>query len=77
MDDYLPPPLVGEMSITVFVDSAHAHDKVTRGSITGIIMLVGRTPVFYYSKRQGSVENSTYSAEFMEMRHTVEEVVAL
>ena len=40
-------------------------------------MLVGRTPVFYYSKRQGAVETSTYSAEFMPMRHAVEEVVAL
>ena len=40
-------------------------------------MIFGVNPVFYYSKRQGSVETSTYSAEFMVMRHTVEEVVDL
>ena len=40
-------------------------------------MLVGRTPVLYYSKRQGAAENSTYYAEFMVIRHAVEEVVAL
>ena len=59
------------------MDYDHAHDKVTRRSITGLIMLVGRTPVFYYSKRQGEVETSTYSEEFMEMLHAVEEVIAL
>ena len=55
IDDYLPPQLVDELAITVFVDSNHTHDKVTRWSITGLIMLVGRTPVLYYSKKQGSV----------------------
>ena len=53
--DYLLTPLVDELEITVFVDSNHAHDKVTRLSVTGIIILVGRTHVFYYSKRQGEV----------------------
>ena len=77
IDDYIPPPLVGELAITVFVDFDHALDKVTRRSITGLIMLVGRTHMFYYSKRQGTVETSTYSVEFMEMRHAVEEFVAL
>ena len=50
---------------------------VTRRSITGLIMLVGRTPVLYYSKRQGAVETSTYYADFMAMRHAVEEFVSL
>ena len=40
-------------------------------------MIVGRTLVLYYSKQQVAVENSTYSAECMEMRHAVEEVVAI
>ena len=51
IDDYLPPPLVDDLAITVFVDSNHTHDEVTRQFITGLIMLVGRIPVFYYSKR--------------------------
>ena len=52
IDEYLPPPLVDELAITMFVDSDHTYDKVTRRSITGIIMLVGRNTVFYYSKQQ-------------------------
>ena len=77
LDTDLPPPLVDEIAITAFVDSDHAHDKVTRRSMTGIIILLGRTPVFYHSKRQGSVETSTYSAEFMAMRTAVEELISL
>ena len=77
IDNYLPPPLVDKLAITVFVDSDHAHDKLTRQSITGLIMIVGRTAVFYYSKLQGAVQTSTYSTEFIAMRHAVEEVVAL
>ena len=59
IDDYLPPPLVDELKVTVFVDSDHAYDKVTRRSITGIIMLVGRTNMLYYSKQQVALETST------------------
>ena len=48
------------MKITVFVDSDHAHSKILRRSITGIVIFVGRTPVFYSRKRQGTIECSTY-----------------
>jgi hypothetical protein len=66
-----------ELAITVFVDSDHAHDKVTRRSVTGILIMVGRTPVFFSSKRQGSVETSTYGAEFCAMRTAAEETIAV
>ena len=74
VDTNIPTPLIDELEITTFVDSDHAHDKVTRRSITGILILVGRTPVFFSSKRQGAIETSTYGAEFCAMRTAVEEV---
>jgi hypothetical protein len=77
IDASLPAPLVDELATTVFVDADHGHDKVTRRSMTGIVILVGRTPVFTYSKRQGAVATSTYSAEFAAMRTAVEEVIAI
>ena len=40
LDANLPTPLVGEISITVFVDSDHGHDKVTRISIRGMIAYI-------------------------------------
>jgi len=77
LDPATPTPLFDEISITAFVDSDHAHDKLTRRSITGLIIFVGRTPVFYQSKRQGAIETSTYGAEFLAMKTAVEEVVAI
>ena len=55
LDANLPTPLEGEISIIVFVDSDHGHDKVTRRSITCLIAFLGRTPVFYLSKQQGAI----------------------
>jgi len=77
IDCNLPMLLVEELAITTFVDSNHTHDKVTQWFITGVIILVGRTPVIYHSKQQGTVETSTYYATFMAMRTAVEEIVSI
>ena len=66
-----------EIIITVFVDSDHGHDKVSRRSIMGLIAFLGRTPVFYLSKRQGDIETSTYGAELCDMKTGVEETIAI
>ena len=72
-----PPARGRELQVTVLVDSDHAHDRKTRRSITGIICYVGSTPVIWLSKRQGAVATSTYAAEFMALRHGVEEIMHL
>lgn len=77
LDPKLPEPLLNELAVTVYVDSDHAHDKLTRRSVTGLLIFVGRTPVYYFSKRQGAIETSTYGAEFMAMKTAVEEVMAV
>lgn len=77
IDAKLPSPKVSEISITAFVDSDHAHDKVTRRSVTGLIIFLGRTPIFFSSKRQGAIETSTYGAEFCAMRTAVEELISV
>jgi hypothetical protein len=77
IDTNAPSPLVEEMEITVFVDSDHVHDQATRKSITGIVIFVRRTPVFYFIKRQGTTFTSTYGAEFCAMKTAVEELIAV
>ena len=77
IDPYLPEPLVEEISINTFVDADFAHDTATRRSITGLITLVGSTPVVCKSKRQGAVATSTYDSEFSAMRSAVEETMAI
>ena len=77
IDVNCPEALVEEIALTCFVDADHSHDTVTRRSITGIVIFLGRTPVLFQSKRQGAIETSTYSSEFCAMKTAVEEVHAL
>ena len=65
------------LCISIFVDSDHGHDKVTGRSITGIIAFIGCTPVYWCSKRQTSVQTSTFGAEFTALKKAVELAVEL
>ena len=77
VDDKVPTDLIKELAITIFVDSNHGHDLVTGRSVIGVIIFVGRTPVKYYSKRQASVQTSTFGAEFVSLKRAVEEAVIM
>jgi hypothetical protein len=54
--------------MTVYVNADHAHDLVTRRSITGILVMPNNTPIRWISKRQKTVETSTYGSEFVASR---------
>eukprot|EP00957_Ditylum_brightwellii_P157654 11999479-Ditylum_brightwellii.AAC.1 len=73
IDNKVLKQLLDELTIMAYVDSDHAHNKMIRRSITGLITFVGRTLVMYQSKRQGVVETSTYRAKFMATKTAVEE----
>jgi hypothetical protein len=47
--------------MTVYAD--HAYDLVTRRSITGILDILNNTPIGWISRRQKTVEISTYGSE--------------
>jgi hypothetical protein len=61
----------------VFVDSNHAGNMVTRRSHTGILIFVNKAPVMWFSKRQNTVETSTFGSEFVAMKIAKEMIVAL
>jgi hypothetical protein len=73
----MPEPLGYEVSMHCFVDSNHAGNVVTRRSHTGILMFINKAPVIWYSKRQNTVETSTFGSEFVAMRIAKEMIVAL
>ena len=50
------------------MDADHARDKVTRKSVTGIVLLLNNTPITWLSKRQKTVETSTYGSELVAAR---------
>jgi hypothetical protein len=56
------------------VDADHAGCRVTQRSHTGIIIFVNRAPIIWYSKRQSTVESSTFGSEFVAMKTAIEMV---
>ena len=75
--DQLPIPLGEPVEIHCFVDSSHASDITSRKSQTGILIFLNRAPIFWYSKKQTSVESSTFGSEFVAMKTAVELIQAL
>ena len=72
-----PKPRGKKVQITCFVDADHAGDQVTRRSRTGILIFVNKAPIMWYSKRQNTVETSTYGSELVAMRLAVDMIKAL
>ena len=64
----MPKPFGNLATLTCYVDADHARDKVTRRSVTGIVLLVNNTPLTWISKRQKTVETSTYGSELVAAR---------
>ena len=65
------------VSTHCFVVSDHAGDKVTRRSQTGILIFVNRASILWYSKRQNTMETSSFGSEFIAMKTAVEQVESL
>src|SRR5210317_761187 len=70
--DMLPKPLGKKIRITVYTDSDHAHDVVTRRSVTGVLLFLNNTPVKAISQRQNTVETSSYGSELVATRMATE-----
>ena len=73
----MPPPH-GRLVLThCFVDSDHTGDKVTCRLQTGILIFLNRAPIIWYSKRQNTVETSTFGNEFIAMKTAVKQIESL
>ena len=73
----MPEPRGNRAIVSAFVDASHGNNKKDRRSQTGILIFLNRAPIIWYSKRQPSVETSTFGAEFCAMKTNVELVEAL
>ena len=70
----MPPPRGRAVTTTCFVDADHAGCLATRRSQTGILMFLQRAPILWYSKRQSTVETSTFGSEFVAMKTAIEQI---
>ena len=72
-----PPPRGKPVQINMFCDASHATDLITRRSTTGIIIFLQGTPIIWYSKRQNTIESSTFGSEFVALKIVTEMVEGL
>ena len=73
----MPEARGNPVNMSAFVDADHAGDVVTRRSHTGLLIFVNRSPIIWYSKKQNTVESSTFGSEFVAMRVAVEIIEGL
>ena len=73
---HMPEPKGMEVRLTVYVDANHAPDPTTRRSVTGYLIYINSTPIYWTSKRQRSVETSTYGSELVALKMAVERAEA-
>ena len=72
-----PKPRGKKAQMTAFVDSDHAGDVVTRRSRTGVLIFLGMAPIMWHSKKQGSIETSSFGSELSAMKTCIEMVEGL
>ena len=73
----MPKPRGNIMSTHCFVDANHGNDRVSRRSQTGILIFCNKAPIIWHSKRQNTVETSTFGSEFQAMKNAIELIEAL
>ena len=75
--DNAPPPRGASVQINIYVDSDHAGNKVTRRSQTGILIFLNMAPISWFSKRQNTVESSTFGSELIALKIASEQIMGL
>ena len=68
----MPEPRGNGFIMRAKVDADHASDTVTRRSRTGFIVYLNCAPVYWLSKKQASVESSSFGSEFVAMKQCCE-----
>ena len=72
-----PTPLGKYVTLTHYFDANLYHDMLTGRSVTGLLHLLNKTPIDWYSKKQATVETATYGSEFIAARTCVDQVIDL
>ena len=70
-------PLGNPVSVRAYVDANHAGNLANRRSHSGILIYVNNAPIIWYSKRQNTVESSSFGSEYVALRICTELVEAL
>jgi hypothetical protein len=77
MPKNIPEPLGNPVDTSAYVDANHAGNLANRRSHSGILIYVNNSPILWYSKRQNTVESSSFGSEFVALRIATEMIEAL
>ena len=70
-----PEPLGKTVVLTHYVDANLYHDFTTGRALTGVLHLLNGTPIYWFSKRQATVETATYGSEFVAARIATDHII--
>jgi hypothetical protein len=73
---HLPRPRGKAVQTTTFVD-ANFHDMISGCSVTGILHLLNKRPIDWFSKLQSTVETATFGSEYVAARTAAEDIIDL
>ena len=65
------------MTMSAYVDSDHAGDTLTRRSRTGFLVFLNCALIYWLSKKQKTIETSSFGSEFIAMKQCTEYVRGL
>ena len=73
----MPEPRGQGYMMRVKVDADHASDTITRHSRMGFWVYLSCAPIYWWSKKQNSLESSSFGSKFIGMKQCCEYVRGL
>ena len=77
LPDNIPKARVAGFVMSAFVDSNHAGDLLTRRSRTGFLIYLNSALIHWHSKKQTSIETSSFGSESMAIKRVTEYIRGL
>jgi hypothetical protein len=72
-----PEPLGKYVILLHYIDANLMHDITSGKAVKGILHLVNKTPIDWYSKKHATVETAPYGSEFVATGICVEQIIDL
>jgi hypothetical protein len=72
-----PDSLGKILTLTHNMEANLMHDIISRRSVTGILHMINKTPLLWYSKKQATLERSTYVSKFVAAQICIEQILDL
>jgi Reverse transcriptase (RNA-dependent DNA polymerase) len=73
----MPVPRGKPVVTRCYVDADHAGCLATRRSHTGVLIFINQAPIVWFSKRQNTVESSTFGSEFIALKQSIDLIEGL